>query len=81
VGAVPYFLGLILMLSSSIKSIKIKSDPFLTVTFCLGFSFLAQLIMGSSHAGLTGMFLWGFLAISIAGQKYYNNSFKENSNF
>jgi hypothetical protein len=72
-GTIIYLAGLIPMLLNVIKISEVSFDPFLSGTRALSISYCALLIFGGAIVGGTGIFLWGFLSITVAGNKYYQN--------
>jgi O-Antigen ligase len=78
-GTIIYLAGLIPMLLNVIKISEVNFDPFLNGTRALSISYCALLIFGGAIAGGTGIFLWGFLSITVAGNKYYQNQSSINS--
>jgi hypothetical protein len=72
VGALPYTIGLFLLfLTSLINFSLVRLDPFMNISRALGLSYFSLIIFGNTFIGISGMILWGFLGISIAGCKYY----------
>jgi hypothetical protein len=72
-GTIVYLAGLIPMLLNVLKISEVSFDPFLSGTRALSISYCALLIFGGAVVGGTGIFLWGFLSITVAGSKYYQN--------
>jgi hypothetical protein len=72
-GTIVYLAGLIPMLFNVLKVSEASFDPFLSATRALGISYCSLLIFGGAIVGISGVFLWGFLAITLAGNKYYQN--------
>lgn len=71
-GAIPYFLGLCLMISKVLRSSVGRSDAFMNAARGISLSFFAQLIFGNSIAGFSGILLWSFLGVSLAADKYHS---------
>jgi hypothetical protein len=71
IGAIPYLGGLILIVVSVINYTEGRFDSFLSAARAIGLSCCAQLIIYSGMLSMAGMILWGFLAIAMAGHKYY----------
>jgi hypothetical protein len=78
-GTIIYMAGLIPMLLSVLEISEACFDPFLSGTRALGISYCTLLIFGGAVVGGTGIFLWGFLSITVAGNKYYQNQSSINS--
>ena len=70
-GAIPYFLGLCLMMYKVLCSSVGRSDAFMNAARGISLSFFAQLIFGNSITGMSGILLWSFLGISMAADKYH----------
>jgi hypothetical protein len=70
-GAVFYLGGLILLLFQVLQYIEPRFDQFMAVARAIGIACFATLPGGSGMLGVAGMILWGFLAITVAGHKYY----------
>jgi hypothetical protein len=75
-GAIPYLGGLILLLVTVSKYSEGRFDSFISAARAIGISSCAQLIIGSGMLSVAGMILWGFLAMAMAGHKYYQNNSK-----
>jgi hypothetical protein len=72
-GAIPYLGGLLLMLISVIKYNESRFDSFVSATRAISISFCAQLVIYSGMISVSGMILWGFLAMTMAAHKYYRH--------
>jgi hypothetical protein len=72
-GTIVYLAGLIPMFLNVLRVSEVSFDPFLSGTRALGISYCSLLIFGGAIVGISGIFLWGFLAITLAGNKYYQN--------
>jgi O-Antigen ligase len=72
-GTILYLAGLIPMLSTVLKVSEVNFDSFLSGARALGISYCSQLIFGGAMTGIAGIFLWGFLAITVAGSKYHQD--------
>ncbi|MDM9381028.1 O-antigen ligase domain-containing protein [Chlorogloeopsis sp. ULAP01] len=70
-GAVFYLGGLILLLFQVFQYFETRVDPFMAAARAIGIACVASLPIGSGMLGVSGMILWGFLAIVMAGHKYY----------
>jgi hypothetical protein len=78
-GTIIYLAGLIPMLLNVLKVSEVSFDPFMSGARALGISYCSLLLFGGAIAGITGVFLWGFLSITLAGNKYYQNQSSINS--
>lgn len=72
-GAIPYLSGLILILYQVSQYTESRFDSFMSVARAVGVSAFCQLIIGSGMLSIAGMILWGFLAMAMAGHKYYQH--------
>jgi hypothetical protein len=72
-GAIPYLGGLILIIITVSKYTEVRFDSFMSGARAIALSSCAQLIGYSAMIGLSGMILWSFLAIVMAGHKYYQH--------
>ncbi|BDI14526.1 hypothetical protein ANSO36C_03280 [Nostoc cf. commune SO-36] len=72
-GAIFYMGGLILLIISVSGYGEGRFDSFISAARAIGISSAAQLIIGSGMLSVAGMILWGFLAMAMAGHKYYTN--------
>ncbi len=72
-GAIPYLGGLILMMYQVLQYTESRFDSFMSVARAIGISAFSQLIIGSGMLSISGMILWGFLAMAMAGHKYYQH--------
>jgi hypothetical protein len=70
-GAIPYFLGLCLMMSQVLRSSVGRSDAFMNAARGISLGFFAQLIFGNSITGFSGILLWSFLGVSLAADRYH----------
>jgi hypothetical protein len=72
-GTILYLAGLIPMFLNVIRVSEVSFDSFMSSARALSISYCFLLIFQGSIAGISGILLWGFLAITIAGNKYYQN--------
>ncbi len=72
-GAIFYMGGLILLIISVSSYGEGRFDSFVSAARAIGISSSAQLVIGSGMLSVAGMILWGFLAMAMAGHKYYSN--------
>ncbi|MDZ8239545.1 MAG: O-antigen ligase domain-containing protein [Nostoc sp. ChiQUE01a] len=70
-GAIFYMGGLILLIISVSKYGEGRFDSFISAARAIGISSATQLVIGSGMLSVAGMILWGFLAMAMAGHKYY----------
>jgi hypothetical protein len=76
IGAIPYISGLVLMLITVGNYTEGRFDSFLSAARAIGISSCAQLIIYSGMLSIAGMIMWGFLAMAMAGHKYYSRNQK-----
>lgn len=76
IGAIPYISGLVLMLITVGNYTEGRFDSFLSAARAIGISSCAQLIIYSGMLSISGMIMWGFLAMAMAGHKYYSRNQK-----
>ncbi len=69
-GAIPYFGSLFLLFVSLFYGNVARSDPFMNTARAISLGVFAQIGLGSATAALSGVVLWGFAGIALAGQKY-----------
>ncbi|MTJ48145.1 O-antigen ligase family protein [Dolichospermum sp. UHCC 0259] len=72
IGAIPYISGLVLLLITVSNYTEGRFDSFLSAARAIGISSCAQLIIYSGMLSIAGMIMWGFLAMAMAGHKYYS---------
>ncbi|MBG1242633.1 O-antigen ligase domain-containing protein [Nostoc sp. NZL] len=72
-GAIFYMGGLIFLIISVSSYSEGRFDSFISAARAIGISSAAQLIIGSGMLSVAGMILWGFLAMAMAGHKYYQH--------
>ncbi|MFN6484463.1 MULTISPECIES: O-antigen ligase domain-containing protein [unclassified Nostoc] len=72
-GAIFYMGGLILLIVSVSSYGEGRFDSFISAARAIGISSASQLVIGSGMLSVAGMILWGFLAMAMAGHKYYGN--------
>jgi hypothetical protein len=70
-GAIPYIGGLLLILSNVIQYTEGRFDSFVSAARAIGISTCAQLVIYSGMLSVSGMVMWGFLAMAMAAHKYY----------
>ena len=72
-GAIPYIGGVVLLLFSLFQGIESSFDSFMAITRAISLGIFSQLVFGSTMLSLSGLILWGFLGIGMAGRKYYQH--------
>jgi hypothetical protein len=72
-GGIPYMGGLILLLFKVMQCTERRFDPFMSSALGVGLSNLAIMPLGNPTGGVQGVTLWGFLAMVLAGHKYYQH--------
>ncbi|MBD2336903.1 O-antigen ligase domain-containing protein [Calothrix sp. FACHB-156] len=70
-GAIFYLGGLILTIINVSKYKEGRFDSFVSAARAIGISGCFQLVIGSGMLSVAGMILWGFLAMAMAANKYY----------
>ncbi|BAZ07650.1 glucose-6-phosphate isomerase [Calothrix sp. NIES-3974] len=76
-GAIPYVSGLFLLLIKVLQIEEIRFDPFIASSRAIGIGCVLGIPIFTIMIGLSGMFMWGFLAIALAGQKYYQQYYQQ----
>ncbi|MEH1835930.1 MAG: O-antigen ligase domain-containing protein [Nostoc sp.] len=72
-GGIFYMGGLIFLIISVSSYGEGRFDSFISAARAIGISSAGQLVIGSGMLSVAGMILWGFLAMAMAGHKYYSN--------
>jgi len=72
-GAIPYLGGLFLMINNVLSYREARSDSFMSTSRAIGVSIFLEMIMNSSMLSISGMILWGFLAMTMSAHKYYRH--------
>jgi hypothetical protein len=73
-GGMFYLGGLGMLLYALLQSSETATDPFMAAARAVSIGILSMLTMNSSMLAADGMILWGFLGITIAAQRYHQNS-------
>ncbi len=76
-GTILYLSGLVLLLARTFQKNKTKSDPLFNVFRSISVGVVAQLGLGTAMLGVSGMVLWGFLGIALAGRQYSQSALSE----
>ncbi len=71
IGAIPYVAGLFLLLIKVIQIEEIRLDPFLASSRSIAIGCVFGIPIFSIMIGFSGILMWSFLAIALAGHKYY----------
>jgi hypothetical protein len=72
-GALPYLGGIVLLCFNLFQYSEFRFDPFMAAARAISFASLVTLPGGSAMLGFSGIVLWGFLGIVIAGHKYHQH--------
>jgi hypothetical protein len=72
-GAIPYLGGLFLLTYQSINAKEKRLDPFINISNAISLGLLTTIIGGNGLTAVSGVILWSFLSLSLAGQKYYKH--------
>lgn len=70
-GTIPYFGGILLVIQAAFSASTKKLDPFISTALSIGMGVFVQIGLGVATAGLSGNLFWGFLALSMAGEKFH----------
>jgi len=70
-GAIFYLTGLAMLLFSVFQYPESRFDSFVSAARAIAVSICATLPLGSSMLGISGLMLWGFLGLCVAGHKYH----------
>ena len=73
VGAIPYLAGVMLIIFSVFQYAEARFDSFVSTARAISITFCVQLVGYSTMIGLSGMIMWGFLAMAMAAHKYYQH--------
>ena len=73
VGAIPYLAGFMLIIFSVSQYAEAHFDTFVSTARAISITFCVQLVGYSTMIGLSGMIMWGFLAMAMAAHKYYQH--------
>jgi hypothetical protein len=78
-GGIPYLGAMIMMLFSSFQYSEFRFDPFMCAARAITVGSLATMGAGSAMLGPSGILLWGFLSLVMAGHKYHQYCVKKDS--
>lgn len=73
VGAIPYLAGLLLIIFTVFQYTEANFDTFVSTSRAISITFCVQLLGHSTMIGISGMIVWGFLAMAMAAHKYYQH--------
>jgi hypothetical protein len=71
VGVVPYAGGITLLVVGLFQSAKTRSDVFIHTATAISFGILVTIGIGNPLIEVSGLLMWSFQSIALAGQKYY----------
>lgn len=71
-GALLYFGGMLLLMLKLFQSKAARSDGFMSAAKGICLAIFSLLLFGTYTQGLSGVVFWVFLALGVAGQKYYS---------
>lgn len=71
VGTIPYLGGMLMLVITLFRSTEGGSDPFIAVARAVTVSALVRLPVNSPTVAASGMALWCFLGVGLAGIKYH----------
>jgi len=74
IGTIPYFGGVLLLLTNMLQSSEARRDPFMSATRSISLSLMLSLVIGSTMLEVSGMFFWGFIGITMAARNYHLQS-------
>jgi hypothetical protein len=80
IGAVPYIIGLVMLLfgASKIRQ-RWKDDSFISTGFSIGLITCLQMIITTTLTSLAGISAWSFLGLALAADRYYRAKLREDS--
>ena len=71
-GNLLYVGGLLIALGSLLRGGHYRIDSFACAARAIAFATFAQFIFGSVMLSVSGMILWGFLAMALAARAYHS---------
>ncbi|MGI0483920.1 O-antigen ligase domain-containing protein [Pantanalinema rosaneae CENA516] len=71
-GAIPYLGSIFLLFITLFRSSEGRSDPFIAAARAISLGVFAQIGLGIATAALSGVIMWSFAGMALAGQKYYS---------
>jgi len=77
IGSLLYTSGFILLLLEGFTNTNIRLDPFVGITRAVAMTTIIRIPVNGSLLASSGLFFWGFLALTIAATKYYKNQQSE----
>jgi hypothetical protein len=78
-GAIPYIAGLVLSILSLFQGSEIRNDSFASTARSISLGVFFQMGLGSMMLGLSGLTLWGFIAMGMAAKKYHQQQLTSHS--
>lgn len=72
-GVIPYFSGLFLLVFKMLQGAARHFDPFVSAASAISIGQIVQLVFGNGLTGISGILIWCFLSLSLAGNKYYQH--------
>ncbi|BAT54946.1 hypothetical protein NOS3756_39210 [Nostoc sp. NIES-3756] len=70
-GAIFYLLGILMVFTQAFQYLEYSFDSFMAASRAISLGMLSTLLGNSGMLGMSGMILWGFIAIAMAGHKYH----------
>jgi hypothetical protein len=77
VGTILYMGGMILIIFKICQFNKFRSDSFLGASRAISLALCSILVMNPAQIGFKGILLWGFMGITMAGNKYHERNTKK----
>ncbi|AFZ00870.1 hypothetical protein [Calothrix sp. PCC 6303] len=75
-GAIPYVSGLLLLMVKVLQATESRFDTFMAASRAIGIACVTGIPIFSIMLGFSGIFLWAFLALALAGHNYYQRQAK-----
>jgi hypothetical protein len=73
IGAIPYFGGLLLLVTKQLQCLTQRLDPFIGAANAISLVMFIALPIGNPLIEISGVILWSFQGLALAGQKYYQH--------
>lgn len=70
-GAIPYLGGILLLFFTLFRNSEERFDPFFNLARAISLAVFAQIGLGVATAAQSGVVMWSFAGIALAGQKFY----------
>lgn len=71
IGTILYTGGIVLLVAKVFQNFAGNSDPFIGASRAIIVSSLVRIPVNAPHLGSTGVMMWGFIGIALAGHQYY----------